>query len=634
MSSLSGAWLALSLVQLVAFGGACVLGAGVGKIGRRARALAIAALASVGVVAAIAAIAIAVSLVAVDWAWGAEKLLVAGPIGAVSALIAAAFAVRDVIRARRGEPGEPILFGILISAAIGAVVGPVALLLIGSVVTWQAELAVVLVWLSGSAVALLATGGIRRRAVVSAGAFAGLSVALLALFTVFGPTIATAPSGGHHLPPAPGVDATTVSVADLRETDTAGRPVHRFDLEARHQTITLPDGSGYDAVTFGSVPGPELVVTEGELVEVTLTNRDVEQGVTLHWHGYDVPSGDDGVAGVTQDAVAPGESFVYRFAADQVGTYWYHTHQDALEGIARGLYGALVVVPASPGPGADVTEVTALIHTMSGAMLIGETEVLRVSQIGPTRLRLANTDQIPHRIVLDADSQLLALDGTDLGTPATLAAGTSLRIPAGGRADLLVDETRPVSLDVERGGGSGIILGGDTVPAELSFRGAEFDVLDAASGPVPDWAEGPYAVEASQVLERLIRVVGGVPRLADTINGAAFPSIQPIVVEAGDSVVVTIINRGTETHPMHLHGHHMLVISRNGVEADGALWLDTVDVKPGETWQVVFVADNPGLWMDHCHNLEHAAAGMVMHLAYSGVSSPFELGGDHGNAPE
>ena len=159
-------------------------------------------------------------------------------------------------------------------------------------------------------------------------------------------------------------------------------------------------------------------------------------------------------------------------------------------------------------------------------------------------------------------------------------------------------------------------------------------MLDAASGPVPDWANGPYDVEASQVLDRLIRVVGGVPRLADTINAAAFPSIQPIVVEEGDTVAVTIVNRGTETHPMHLHGHHMLVISRDGVDADGALWLDTVDVRPGETWRVVFVADNPGLWMDHCHNLEHAAAGMVMHLAYEGVTSPFELGGEHGNAPE
>ena len=264
-------------------------------------------------------------------------------------------------------------------------------------------------------------------------------------------------------------------------------------------------------MTFGSVPGPELVVTEGELVEVTLTNLDVEDGVTLHWHGYDVPSGDDGVAGVTQDAVAPGESFVYRFVADQVGTYWYHTHQDALEGIVRGLYGAFVVLPADPAPDAAIADVTALIHTMSGTTLIGETDVLHVSQIGPTRLRLANTDQTPHRIVLDADTQLLALDGTDLAESATLRAGTSLRIPAGGRADLLVDESRPVTLDVERGGSSGIMIGGDTVPGELSFRGPEFDILDAASGPMPSWADGPFDVEGSQVLDRLIRIVGRSP---------------------------------------------------------------------------------------------------------------------------
>jgi FtsP/CotA-like multicopper oxidase with cupredoxin domain len=85
---------------------------------------------------------------------------------------------------------------------------------------------------------------------------------------------------------------------------------------------------------------------------------------------------------------------------------------------------------------------------------------------------------------------------------------------------------------------------------------------------------------------------------------------------------------------MHLHGHHMLVLSRNGVPVEGALWLDTVDVRPGDTWRVVFVADKPGLWMDHCHNLEHAAAGMVMHLAYRDVTSPFEIAGGHGNAPE
>ena len=58
------------------------------------------------------------------------------------------------------------------------------------------------------------------------------------------------------------------------------------------------------------------------------------------------------------------------------------------------------------------------------------------------------------------------------------------------------------------------------------------------------------------------------------------------------------------------------------------------EVGVGETYEIAFVADNPGLWMDHCHNLDHAASGMVMHLAYRGITSPFELGGDHGNSPE
>jgi FtsP/CotA-like multicopper oxidase with cupredoxin domain len=633
MSGLSGGWLVLSLLQLVAWIGACVLAGGTGPFRRPTRSAAIVGLAFAGTVAAVAGLGIALALVAVDWAWGAEKVLVAAPFGLLGSVVATTFAVADLRRARRDEPAEPILFGILISAAIGALAGPIALLLIGAVVTWPAVLAVGIVWIAGSAVSIFATARRSRRLVVSTGAVAGLGVALLALFTVFGPTVATAATGGHHLPPSPAVEGATVSVADLRETDTGGE-VRHFDLEARHQTITLPDGTEYDAVTFGSVPGPQLVVTEGELVDVTLANLDIEEGVTLHWHGYDVPSGDDGVAGVTQDAVAPGESFTYRFVAEQVGTYWYHTHQDALEGIVRGLYGAFIVLPAEAEQAPGVTDVTALIHTMSGTTLVGDSDVLRVPEIGPTRLRLVNTDQTPRSIVLDADTRLIALDGTDLAEPATVPAGTSLRIPAGGRADLLVDESRPVTMDVLRGGSSGVVIGGDTLPSELSFDGPEFDILDAASGPLPEWADGPFDVEASQILERLVRIVDGLPRLADAVNGATYPSIQPIVVHEGDIVAVTIINRGTETHPMHIHGHHVLVLSRNGVTLDEALWLDTVDVQPGETWQVAFVADNPGLWMDHCHNLEHAANGMVMHLAYVGVTSPFELGGEHGNAPE
>ena len=61
-------------------------------------------------------------------------------------------------------------------------------------------------------------------------------------------------------------------------------------------------------------------------------SHDFDGGVTIHWHGVDVPNAEDGVAGVTQNAVMPGGSYTYRFRPDQQGTSWYHTHQSSAAG--------------------------------------------------------------------------------------------------------------------------------------------------------------------------------------------------------------------------------------------------------------------------------------------------------------
>ena len=107
------------------------------------------------------------------------------------------------------------------------------------------------------------------------------------------------------------------------------------------------------------------------------------------------------------------------------------------------------------------------------------------------------------------------------------------------------------------------------------------------------------------------------------------------VVENGDLVHVTITNDTKAAHPMHLHGHHLLVLSRDSVPVSGSpWWVDTLDVEAGERYEVAFRADNPGIWMDHCHNLRHAADGLTMHVAYAGVSTPFEIGGEPHNEPE
>jgi FtsP/CotA-like multicopper oxidase with cupredoxin domain len=155
-----------------------------------------------------------------------------------------------------------------------------------------------------------------------------------------------------------------------------------------------------------------------------------------------------------------------------------------------------------------------------------------------------------------------------------------------------------------------------------------------APQPVPD-IMGEYDVSTTIVLDRLPRVVHGRPALAQTVDGRVYPDIPPIMVAEGDLVRMRVVNRSFETHPMHPHGHHVLVLSVNGRAPTGSpIWLDTFDVQPGEVWEVALRADNPGIWMDHCHNLEHATAGMMFHLAYSGVSTPFSHGPGSANVPE
>jgi FtsP/CotA-like multicopper oxidase with cupredoxin domain len=127
----------------------------------------------------------------------------------------------------------------------------------------------------------------------------------------------------------------------------------------------------------------------------------------------------------------------------------------------------------------------------------------------------------------------------------------------------------------------------------------------------------------------------GRPGLWWSINGHLFPDVPMFVVEEGDVVRMHISNHSGAAHPMHLHGHHAVVLGRDGVKATGSpWWIDSLDVGSGHSFDIAFVADNPGIWMDHCHNLPHAAQGLVAHLMYAGVTEPFRVGGASANEPE
>ena len=128
----------------------------------------------------------------------------------------------------------------------------------------------------------------------------------------------------------------------------------------------------------------------------------------------------------------------------------------------------------------------------------------------------------------------------------------------------------------------------------------------------------------------------GKPGLWWTINGHLWPDVPMYTVREGDVVAFHIENHSGEAHPMHLHGHHARRDrpQRPSRRSGSPVWVDSIDVEDGETVDLVFKADNPGIWMDHCHNLPHAAEGLVAHLMYEGVSTPFKVGGDTDNEPE
>ncbi|PTE02503.1 multicopper oxidase family protein [Pandoraea apista] len=97
----------------------------------------------------------------------------------------------------------------------------------------------------------------------------------------------------------------------------------------------------------GQSPGPTIEVVEGDRVRLYVTNR-LPEATSVHWHGQRLPNGMDGVAGLNQRAIAPGQTYVYEFEARRPGTFMYHPHADEMMQMAMGLMGFWVTHPKDP----------------------------------------------------------------------------------------------------------------------------------------------------------------------------------------------------------------------------------------------------------------------------------------------
>jgi len=444
-------------------------------------------------------------------------------------------------------------------------------------------------------------------------------------------------SSGEHHDMENMAHGSTVSVADL-DTETKRPADVVVDLTARQGKVELASGKTVSGYSLNdSSPGPLIEATVGQLVEVRLHNESVKGGVALHWHGVDVPNAQDGVAGVTQNAVEVGEDHTYRWVAPDAGSYWYHSHQMSNEQVTGGLFGAVLIHPEKPDPA--VRDVITMAHLYAGDSTVDGELGFRSVLAKPgerIRVRAMNTDNGPQSAWSSEPFLLRAVDGVDVNRP-TPVSDRSVGIPAGGRTDLEVTvPTDGSAVRVSLLGGIGLVIGPKSSEAPKDAQPKDqLDLLSYGSAKGVGFDVARSDREFDYSVGRRPGFLNGKPGMWWSVNGKLYPDMPMFVVREGDVVKVRISNGSGEVHPMHLHGHHALVLSRDGKKATGSpWWFDSLDVRNGESYEVAFVADNPGLWMDHCHNLQHAEEGLVTHLMYDGVTTPYKLGSDSGNVPE
>lgn len=117
-----------------------------------------------------------------------------------------------------------------------------------------------------------------------------------------------------------------------------------------------------------------------------------------------------------------------------------------------------------------------------------------------------------------------------------------------------------------------------------------------------------------------------------TVNGKSFPDTERWNVKVGDRVRVRIVNISNASHPMHLHGHDFRIIAEDGHPVANPPILNTIDVAPGKTYEIEFIADNPGIWVFHCHELHHTMndgiepGGLITVIEYEGWQKTGESG--------
>jgi FtsP/CotA-like multicopper oxidase with cupredoxin domain len=411
--------------------------------------------------------------------------------------------------------------------------------------------------------------------------------------------------------------------------------------------------------------GPIIKVHQGENIRIRFKN-DIPEKSIIHWHGLHLPAVMDGHP---RYAVSQGQSFLYEFkVVNRAGTYWYHPHPHGRTGpqVYGGLAGLFFVsdqeelAAGLPKNQYDIPLViqdrtfdvnNQLVYISRNRMarmtgflgdrilVNGKPDFLLPVSATAYRLRLLNGSNSRIYKLAWQDGRPLSIIATDGGLLEKPVQRRYVFLAPGERIELWADfsdsplgyETGLISLPFDgsvNGRGRMVGPGGGLPP------GDGFSVFKVkVSGKVNQRIILPQKLSEITPLHRLNTIGLGDPRefyltmghMQWSINGRRFQMedvAEDEIVQLGSKEIWEFSNTGggmmrmmNMPHPIHLHGKQFRVVGRSGVRHDGYVdegWKDTVLLMPGERVRILTdFSDYPGLFLYHCHNLEHEDMGMM-----------------------
>lgn len=397
----------------------------------------------------------------------------------------------------------------------------------------------------------------------------------------------------------------------------------------------------------GSYPGPSVIIDKGQTFTANVINN-LNEVITTHWHGVSTPANMDGHP---RDAVAPGSSKVYTFPVlNRGGTYFYHAHADMLTAkqVYRGFAGFFIVRdPAEnynlPSGAYDVplciqdrriADIPGFPYNPGNPEtvwgMLGDTVLVNGTpdayfEVSKTlyRFRLLNGSNARVYKIAFSDNRSFHIIATDGGLKDNPVQATEFMLSPGERVEILVSfaadnigsNVTLRSLAFTHGGTlpykQGIAL--DIIRFDITNNNSSGGVVPAAFNPIT------YYNQSEVVETRIFTLTMSGSHPMHKINGLTF-DINRIdwSTRLHSLEKWTIRNLTADFHPMHTHEAQWQVLARNGntnLPPNDKGWKDTVMLYPGETVEVlVKFTEYKGLYLFHCHNLEHEDDGMMLNF--------------------